>query len=324
MKADMKHTISRAALAAVLVLGVAATAGAQTSPPPAPPAPVAPAASTAPVTTPAAPAPPAPGAAAPHRPGMPGMPDPAQIRREIQLRFAAPDGGARALARAYHTIGEAEALNGRSPYVGQARSHYTGAYARYRRGDATGTTAEAMAAAALAQAALDDRPPYVPRGLEAPPTPAPRTRSARPAPGAPAAPGAPPAAVLPPGMPDLSHLQEITRLPQMLMMHRFDASSLQALVTLENTPEVRTLAERANAAAANAQRATASNDREGARRQERLADDLAQAVRGITAADHPSRMPRRPLSELGLAGFDLPAVTRFELPDDFMDDLLDR
>ncbi len=303
MKADMKHTISRAALAAVLVLGVAATAGAQTSPPPAPPAPAAPA------------APPAPGAVAPPRPAMPGLPDPAQIRREIELRFAAPDGGARALARAYRAIGEAEALNGRSPYIAEARSHYTGAYARYRRGDAIGTTAEAMAAAALAQAALDDRPPYAPRGLEAPPTPAPRARSARPA----------------PGMPDLPRLQEITRLrgmPGIAMMGRFDASSLQALVTLENTPEVRTLAERANAAAANAQRATASNDREGARRQERLAHDLAQAVRGITAADHPNqppgRMPRRPLSELDSAGFDLPAVTRFELPDDFMDDLLDR
>ncbi|MEA2665151.1 MAG: hypothetical protein QOI11_2095 [Candidatus Eremiobacteraeota bacterium] len=324
----MKQSISRAALAAALVLGAAAAAGAQRSPPPLPPVRPAPA---APATTPVAPVPPAPGAAAP-RP--PGMPDPAQIRREIRVRFASPDGGARALARAYRAIGEAEALNGRSPYVGQARTHYTSAYARYRRGDAAGTAAEATAAAALARAALDERPPYVPRGLEAPPTPAPRARAA----GSPPA-GAPPVGALPPGMPDLPRLQEIARLPQVLMMHRFDASSLQALVALENTPEVRSLADRATAAAASAERARAANDREGAQRQERLAHDLATAVRGITAADHPNqmpgRMPRRPLgasgalgmldldlSDLDLSGFDLPAPTRFELPDDFMDGLL--
>ncbi len=269
----MKHTIACAALAAALVLGAASAAAAQTSPPPAPPAPPAPAGPSA-----APPAPPAGGA----RP--PGLPDPGQIRREIQLRLA-PDGGARALDRAYRTIGEAEALNGRSPYIGQARGHYAGAYARFRRGDAAGTVAEASAAAALAQAALDERAPAVPRGLEAPPSPAPRARPA----------GAPPPANAPrvPGPPGLP-------------VRPFDASSLQPLVALENTAEVRSLADRAAAAAA-AARALAANDRDGARRQERLAHDLALAVRGITAADHPDR-----LSGLTLG---IPDLLELELPD---------
>lgn len=311
MRAGMKQSISRAALAAALVLGAAAAAGAQSSPPPAPPTPAAPAA------PPAAAAPAAP-------PAAPAPPDPNEIRREIRVRLASPDGGARALARAYHAIGEAEALNSRSPFVGQARAHYAGAYARYRRGDAAGTAAEAAAAAALARAALDERPPYVPRGLEAPPTPAPRARRTATAPTGPVPPGAPPAAPLPPRLPNLDRLQEIARLPQVLMLHRYDAGSLQALVALENTPEVRGLAERADAAAAAAQRARAAGDREGAQRQERLAADLARAVHDITAADHPGRLPHRaPGAPRATGALGLPDLDfDFELPDDLMDGLL--
>ncbi len=142
-------------------------------------------------------------------------------------------------------------------------------------------------------------------------------------------------------------MPELPRLPGMMgmpglpglpggAMRPFDAGRLQALVALENTAEVRGLADRATAAAASAQR-LAAGDREAARRQARLAHDLALAVRGITAADHPGqlpgRMPRRPLGAPGTVGaldisgletiwLDLPDPLGFELPDELGDALL--
>ena len=208
---------------------------------------------------------------------MPGMPDPRAIQQDIRLRFGAPDGGAGALERAYRAIGEAEALNSRSGFIGQARGHYAGAYARYRRGDMPGTVAEATAASALAQAAIDERPPVRPRGLEAPPTPP--ARPSRPpgvphAPGMPQTPGMPqPPAGMPPlpGMPPMPDMHDMPAVRDLVLrMGRdgfggfgggFSGEALDRLAAQENTPEVRTLVDRAKAAEAAAQRASTAGDR---------------------------------------------------------------
>ena len=277
----MKNTISRAALAAALALGAASAAAAQSSPVPGVPPPPSPAA----------------GMPAPPAPAQPAMPDPRRIQQDVWMRFGPPANAAGALERAYDAIGEAEALNGRSGFLGQARGHYAGAYARYRRGDMPGTAAEAMAASALAQAAIDERPPVRPRGLEAPPTP----------------PAQPPAGMPQPpaGMPPLPDVHDMPAVHDLVLrMGRggfegfggaFSAEALDRLAAQENTPEVRALVDRAKAAEAAAQRARTAGDRSEARRQERLAHDLAQAVHGLVAADHPGaqrypgRLPRRPL-----------------------------
>ncbi len=257
----MQHPFACAALAAALILGPASAAVAQTSPAPAPAAqPVPP----NPAPVPATRMPPS---------GSRGMQGPGGMRGRYGMRRGPGPDGAGALARAYRAIGLAEAVNGRSIYVGQARTHYAGAYARYHRRDARGADAEAMAAAALAQAALDAHAPFIPRGLEAPPAP-----GARPAPGTP--PRRRPLGSSAPGP---------------------AGGPLAALVARDPTLENQTLAERANAALAAARRLQASNDRPGAMQMERLAHDLVRALGSLAMADSPPVRPggrglRRPLA----------------------------
>lgn len=258
----MKHPISCAALAAALLVGTAAPAAAQTVPAPVP-------------------APPAPGM--PMRDGGPMMRDGGPMRGGFGPSFAGSPAGA--LAQAYQAIDLAQAVNGRSVYVAQARSHYAGAYARYRRRDARGAAAEATAAAALAQAAIDARTPSAPTGLEPPPG----------GPTVPAGPARPGAVRRPLGVQGPAGGSPSGRARR---------DPLSSLVAMDPTLEIQTLAERARGAAAEAARLRESGDRDGAFRFGQLTRDLGRAIRGLVAADQPPRrrggpMGRRPLSDAG-------------------------
>ncbi len=281
MRTDTKHSLACAALAAALLAGAAAPAAAQTAPAPAP--------------------------AGPMRDGGP-------MRQRFGPGFAMPN-PAGALAEAYQAIGVAQAVNGRSVYLAQARSHYAGAYARYRRRDARGAGAEAMATVALAQAAIDARTPAAPIGLEPPPgmlaEPAGPAGPARPGPGRRVPLGVQPPAGAPgpnrfgPGMPGPGTAGPGMAGPGMTrsgMTGR--GGSLSSLVAMDPTLEIQTLAERARAAAAGAARMRASGDQDGAFRFGRLSRDLVRAIHGLVLADQPPRRRggypmRRPLGDAG-------------------------
>ncbi|MEA2666153.1 MAG: hypothetical protein QOI11_3097 [Candidatus Eremiobacteraeota bacterium] len=275
----MKHPLACAALAAALLVGAAAPAAAQTVPAPVP----------APGAPPPGPVPPPGAPGMPLRDGGPMMRDGGPMRGGFGPSFAGSPAGA--LAQAYQAIDLAQAVNGRSVYAAQARSHYAGAYARYRRRDARGAAAEATAAAALAQAAIDARTPSAPTGLEPPP-------GGPPVPAEPARPGAVrrPLGVQGPAG---------TRLPgDTSPSGRARRDPLSSLVALDPTLEIQTLAERARGAAAEAARLRESGDRDGAFRFGQLTRDLGRAIRGLVAADQPPRrrggpMGRRPLSDAG-------------------------
>jgi hypothetical protein len=275
MRTDTKHPLACAALAAALLAGAAAPAAAQTAP--------------------------APVSASP----MPGGPmrDGGPMRQRFGRGFAAPN-PAGTLAEAYQAIDVAQAVNGRSVYLAQARSHYAGAYARYRRRDARGAGAEAMAAAALAQAAIDARTASAPIGLEPPPGmlagPAGPAGPARPGPGRRV-----PLGVQPPaGAPGPNGFGPGMTGPGMTRSGMTGRGSLSSLVAMDPTLEIQTLAERAQAAAAGAARMRASGDPDGAFRFSRLSRDLVRAIHGLVAADQPPRRRggypmRRPLGDAG-------------------------
>ena len=80
--------------------------------------------------------------------------------------------------------------------------------------------------------------------------------------------------------------------------------SLASLVALDPTLEIQTLAERAQAAAANAARLRGTSDRDGAFRFGQLSRDLVRAIHDLVAADQPPRRRggspmRRPLGDAG-------------------------
>jgi hypothetical protein len=140
-----------------------------------------------------------------------------------------------------------------------------------------------MAAASLAQAAIDARPRSAPLRLEPPPQP----DTNRFGPHFPEPPGAGAPGMPPPGMgrPGIG---------------RPGGNPLARLVALDPTLEVQTLAERATAAAVDAARMRAANDQEGALRFGHLSRDLVRAIHGLVAASQPPRRRggpalRRPL-----------------------------
>ena len=182
------------------------------------------------------------------------------------------------LRLAYRAIGAAESRGAGGRYLDAARTHYRGALARLGRNDNAGAAREAGASAALARAAVDERPIPVPRDLPTPPampSALPRMEMmGRMGPGGPPRPGGPAG----PG--------GFFRRP------RFDPESLARFATLENTSEATDLAKTAMDADAARSRALFAGNRDDAMRQGRLAMDLSLAVRMLASADHPEAFPR--------------------------------
>jgi hypothetical protein len=177
----------------------------------------------------------------------------------MPVRERAPD-PAVALRVAYRTIGAAEARGAGGRYLDAARTHYRAALGKLTASPLAAAH-EARAAAALARAALDERPLPTPRDLPSPP---PLTSPAPP------------------------------------MRGRFDPEALARSAALENTPEANDLAKAALEADVAGERAAFAGNREEGLRQRRLARDLAAAVHLLADADHPQPVPtqrRRPMMQ---------------------------
>lgn len=186
------------------------------------------------------------------------------------------------LQLAYRAIGDAESRGAPGRYLDGARTHYRAALARFGRDDAQGAAGEAMAAAALARAAVNERPLPVPRDI---PTPPPVT----------AAPARPPGFGGPGG----------PRAFGGRSLGVFDPEALRRYAMLQNTPEANDLARNALEANIAHERALFAGNRDEGMRQRRLARDLAAAVRFLASADHPEAFPRpmrRPLGPPGSFG----------------------
>ncbi len=171
-----------------------------------------------------------------------------------------------ALRIAYRAIGMAEARGAGGKYLDAARAHYRSALGKATTA-AAAASHEAGAAAALARAALDERPLPAPRDLPSPP--------ALPSPG-PVAGG-------------FGHRGS---------GGRFDPERVARDAALENTPEASDLAKAAVDADIAGERAVFSGNRDDGMRAHRLASDLAAAVRQLASADHPQSFPaqrRRPM-----------------------------
>ena len=178
------------------------------------------------------------------------------------IRAVRTPNAAFALQMAYRTIGMAEARGASGRYLDAARTHYRAALGKATTA-AAASVHEAMAAASLARAALDERPIPTPRDLPAPP--------ALPSPGP-----------RPPRGP----------------RGRFNAEAVAHDAALESTPEANDLARAAVDADIAGERAVFGGDREEGMRQHRIAHDLAGAVRQLAQADHPQAFPtqmRRPM-----------------------------
>jgi hypothetical protein len=193
------------------------------------------------------------------------------------------------LNMAYRAIGAAEAAGARGSYLDSAKAHYRSALARFGKGDTAGASSEARAASDLARASLAELPPATPKDL---PTPPKITAAVAPA----ADRGA---GMRPPGGGGWGSHGGPGGPPPMrgwMGHHDVDAEELGRFVSVENTNEVRTLAQAALAANAAAQQAALAGNLEEAGRKRMLAASLAGAVRAIAFADHPELLqhPARP------------------------------
>lgn len=172
------------------------------------------------------------------------------------------------LRMAYRTIGAAEARGAGGRFLDAARTHYRAALGR-AASSPPAAAHEAGAAAALARAALDERPLPVPRDLP-PPPPLPALPAGRPGPFGPHGPV------------------------------RFDPEALARDAALENTPEATDVAKAALEAEVAGERAAFAGNHDEGMRQHRLARDLAAAVRELARADHPPAQPQRRRMPLSL------------------------
>lgn len=169
-----------------------------------------------------------------------------------------PPSAAFALRMAYRAIGAAEARGAGGRYLEAARAHYRSALGKATTA-AVAAAHEAGAAAALARAALDERPSPAPRDLPSPP-PLPS-----PAPGA-----------------RFGDWRE-----------RFDPAALARDTALVNAPEANEFAKAAIEADIAGERALFAGNGEEGMRLRRLASDLAAAVRQLADAEHPPSFPRQ-------------------------------
>jgi hypothetical protein len=211
-----------------------------------------------------------------------------------------------ALNRAYRAIGQAEAQNATGRYLDAAKTHYRNALARFGHTDAA-AGAEAMAAAALARAAIFDRPRSVPRDVPTPPALAARPEGALdgPPPGGPrfgggprsgGGPGGPRSGGGPggpggPGSGGPGRGFGGMRGPGG-MRAGFDPAAIARYATLANTPEVTELAGRAVDADIARTRAAFAGNMDDAIRDAMLANSLAAAVRSLAYTEHPDAFPR--------------------------------
>lgn len=208
---------------------------------------------------------------------------------------------------AYRSIAEAEA-RGASTFLEAAKTHYRNALARLQRQD-QGAASEAMAAAALARAAVAERPVPAPRDIPSPPAiaaggppmmPPPGAMSGRPGPpGGPQMRGGPGGMRRGPGGPGGPG-------------GRFDAVKVAADAKLANTAEARDLAQKALDADIARTRAAFGGNIDEAMRQGRIAGSLAMAVRSLALADHPRTVPNRPQGRDGARSDGRPAAVGYD------------
>jgi hypothetical protein len=227
------------------------------------------------------------------------------------------------LNMAYRTIGHAEQAGATGHYIDAARAHYRTALDRYGRSDAAGAAGEAMVAADLARAALDEHPrpaPVLPKDVPAPPTPAARAfhagppgggppGAARVASGGPGGPGGPGPMMRGPGgmmggrgMMGGHGMMGGRGFRDMHRHHEFNAARLAALLKVETGPEAHQIAQAAVDANAAAQRAALAGNVEVAARESRVSGDLAAAVRDLAITNHPELARRHAPGRMGPPG----------------------
>jgi hypothetical protein len=191
------------------------------------------------------------------------------------------------LNMAYRVIGGAELLGAHGAYFESAKAHYRSAMARYAKDDQRGAAAEASAASSLARAALAESPPAVPKDLPAPPKPT----MAMGSPGG-RGPGGPPMGGPPMGgRPPMGGPGGPGGGPRW-GGRGIDAAELGELVKLDNSAEVKNLADAAVNASIASQKAALAGNLEESMRQRMLGSSLASATRDIVVANHPEAFQR--------------------------------
>jgi hypothetical protein len=194
------------------------------------------------------------------------------------------------LSSAYRRIGLAEALGASGRYLDSARTHYRDAYTAYQQKDERKAIAQARVAQDLALAALVGHSP-TPRGLPAPPSPAPGRAG-----------GEGVASTGGPGFEGGGRVRVAFEGPPDAFRDRggrgVDVVELAEIQRRDSSAEVHQLVSDALAATSAAQRAALAGDTAGAERQNRIAVSLAAAARDLAFANAPAPSgpaTRRPL-----------------------------